>query len=167
MVRLKRLHPYWGPRKIRALYERMHGSAASESSFKRILARAGMTEPRPRRRPAGEAGQFRSERRALAPNEVWTVDFKGWWYDTQRQRCEPLTVRDEYSRYVLELRRLADAKTETVRMCFERLFEQHGLPAAIRSDRGHLRKCKVFGRVLIPRKDVDTFIEKFSAYSFN
>ena len=34
-------------------------------------------------------------------------------------------------------------------------------------DRGHLRKCKVFGRVLIPRKDVDSFIEKFSAYSFN
>lgn len=33
-------------------------------------------------------------------------------------------------------------------------------------DRGNLRKCKVFGRVLIPRKDVDTFIEKFSAYSF-
>lgn len=34
-------------------------------------------------------------------------------------------------------------------------------------DRGHLRRCKVFGRVLIPRKDVDTFVEKFSAYSFN
>jgi excisionase family DNA binding protein len=34
-------------------------------------------------------------------------------------------------------------------------------------NRGNLRKCKVFGRVLIPRKDVDTFIEKFSAYSFN
>ena len=34
-------------------------------------------------------------------------------------------------------------------------------------DRGHLRKCKVFGRVLIPRKDVDTFVEKFSTYSFN
>ena len=33
-------------------------------------------------------------------------------------------------------------------------------------DRGHLRKCKVFGRVLIPRKDVDAFIEKFSVYSF-
>ena len=32
-------------------------------------------------------------------------------------------------------------------------------------DRGHLRKCKVFGRVLIPHKDVDTFMEKFSAYS--
>jgi excisionase family DNA binding protein len=33
-------------------------------------------------------------------------------------------------------------------------------------DRGHLRRCNAFGRVLIPRKDVDTFIEKFSAYEF-
>jgi len=32
-------------------------------------------------------------------------------------------------------------------------------------DRGNLRKCKVFGRVLIPRKDVDTFMEKFSAFA--
>jgi transposase InsO family protein len=136
MVRLKRLHPYWGPRKIRALYGRMHGKAASESSFKRILARAGMTEPRRRKRRSVEAGRLWSERRAQAPNEVWTVDFKGWWYDVQRQRCEPLTVRDEYSRYILELRRLADGKTDTVRRCFEGLFERYGLPGAIRSDNG-------------------------------
>lgn len=136
MVRLKHLHPYWGPRKIRALYLRMHGTAASESSFKRMLARAGLTEPRPRRRPAAVAGQLRSGRRGQAPNEVWTVDFKGWWYDPQRKRCEPLTVRDEHSRYLLELRRLPNARTETVRLCFERLFEQYGLPEAIRSDNG-------------------------------
>jgi hypothetical protein len=47
-----------------------------------------------------------------------------------------LTVRDEHSRYVLELRRMADARTATVRDCFERLFERHGLPGAIRSDNG-------------------------------
>jgi len=92
MVRLKNLHPYWRPRKIRALYLRMHGVAASESSFKRMLARAGLTEPRPRRRPAAATGQLRSERRGRTSNEVWTVDFKGWWYDPQRKRCEPLTV---------------------------------------------------------------------------
>jgi transposase InsO family protein len=136
MVRLKVLHPYWGPRKIRALYLRMHGAAASESSFKRMLARAGMTEPRKRRRPAVAAGGLRTERRGGAPNEVWTVDFKGWWYDQARQRCEPLTVRDEYSRYILELRRLPDSRTETVRLCFEGLFERYGLPGAIRSDNG-------------------------------
>ena len=136
MVRLKQLHPYWGPRKIRAFYQQMHGQAASESSFKRMLARAGRTEPRIRRRRSGEAGALRSERRAQAPNEVWTVDFKGWWYAPHRKRCEPLTVRVEYSRYVLELRRLAEARNETVRLCFERLFERHGWPAAIRSDNG-------------------------------
>ena len=136
MVRLKNLHPYWGPRKIRALYLRLHGAAASESSFKRMLARAGLTEPRLRRRPAAATGQLRSERRGRTPNAVWTVDFKGWWYDPQRKRCEPLTVRDEHSRYLLELRRLPDARTETVRLCFERLFEQYGLPEAIRSDNG-------------------------------
>jgi transposase InsO family protein len=136
MVRLKKLHPYWGPRKIRALYQRMHGTAAAESSFKRILARAGLTEPRSRRRRATEAGRLWSERRGQAPNEVWTVDFKGWWYDQKRQRCEPLTVRDEYSRYILELRRLPDGRTETVRLCFEGLFERYGLPGAIRSDNG-------------------------------
>jgi putative transposase len=136
MVKLKQLHPYWGPRKIRALYLRMHGTAASESSFKRMLARAGLTQARQRRRPAPEAGRLWTERQGQAPNEVWTVDFKGWWYDPERQRCEPLTVRDEHSRYLLELRRLPDARTESVRLCFERLFKQYGMPQAIRSDNG-------------------------------
>jgi transposase InsO family protein len=136
IVRLKQAHPHWGPRKIRALYLRQHGQAACESSFKRILERAGLTEPRRRRQPAAQTGGWRTDRRGQSPNEVWTVDFKGWWYDAQGQRCEPLTVRDEYSRYVLELQRLPDARTQTVQARFERLFERHGLPAAIRSDNG-------------------------------
>jgi len=136
IVRLKQAHRYWGPRKIRELYLRSHGQAASESSFKRVLERAGLTEPRRRRQRAAEAGRLWSARRAQAPNDVWTVDFKGWWYDSQGKRCEPLTVRDEHSRYLLELRRMPDARTATVRECFERLFQRHGLPAAIRSDNG-------------------------------
>jgi transposase InsO family protein len=136
MVRLKQAHRHWGPRKIRELYLRKHGTAASESSFKRVLERAGLTQPRRRRVRAAQAGRLWSGQRAQAPNEVWTVDFKGWWYDVEGRRCEPLTVRDEHSRYVLELRRMADARTATVRDCFERLFERQGLPGAIRSDNG-------------------------------
>jgi len=63
------------------------------------------------------------------------VDFKGWWW-RGHYRCEPLTVRDEYSRYLLELRAVPDARTETLQRSFERLFERHGLPGAIRSDNG-------------------------------
>jgi transposase InsO family protein len=136
IIRLKQRHPYWGPRKLRAVHLRQHGQAASESSFKRVLARAGLTEPRRRRQSASTTGRLWTGRQGQAPNEVWTVDFKGWWYDPQGRRCEPLTVRDEHSRYVLELRRLPDARTATVQQCFERLFERHGLPGAIRSDNG-------------------------------
>lgn len=134
MVRLKVAHPHWGPRKIRALYLRQHGRAASESSFKRVLERSGLTQKR-KVRAATESGRLSSGRKALQPNEVWTVDFKGWWHNGH-QRCEPLTVRDEYSRYLLELRALEDARTQSVRQRFERLFECYGLPQAIRSDNG-------------------------------
>jgi transposase InsO family protein len=134
MVRLKLAHLSWGPRKIRELYLRRHGEVASESTFKRVLERAGLTQKR-RKRRSSEAGRLSSGRRANAPNEVWTVDFKGWWRSGAR-RCEPLTVRDEHSRFLLEVRALEDAKSETVRMSFERLFERHGLPEAIRSDNG-------------------------------
>ena len=139
MVKLKERHRHWGPRKIREVYLRQWGEAPSESSFKRVLERCGLTEKRKVRR-ASEAGRVASGRKAAAPNEVWTVDFKGWWHDA-KGRCDPLTVRDEHSRYLLELRALSDAKTETVKACFERLFERHGLPGAIRSDNGPPFAC--------------------------
>ena len=99
-----------------------------------MLERAGLTQKR-RERKAGQSGRIAEGRRASACNEVWTVDFKGWWHDAQG-RCEPLTVRDEFSRYLLELRAVADARTQTVQVCFERLFRLHGIPLAIRSDNG-------------------------------
>ena len=134
IVRLKLAHLAWGPRKIRELYLRGHGEVASESTFKRVLERTSLTQKR-RRRRAPEAGRLSSGRQAAALNEVWTVDFKGWWRKAE-QRCEPLTVRDEYSRYLLEVRAVEDARSETVRKSFERIFERHGLPEAIRSDNG-------------------------------
>ena len=134
IIRLKERHRYWGARKLRKVYERLHEKVPSESSFKRVLERAGLVEPR-RLRSRQKSGRLFSGRKASAPNDVWTVDFKGWWY-AENKRCEPLTVRDEFSRYVLELRAMSDARGERVRSCFERLFERHGLPGAIRSDNG-------------------------------
>ena len=136
IVRLKQAHPTCGPVKIRELYRRGPPAATpSESSFKRVLERAGLTDQR-KRRPAREAGRLASGRKSEAPNEVWTVDFKGWWHGADKARVEPLTVRDEFSCMVLELRALESAKIESVRNCFTRLFEAHGLPLAIRSDNG-------------------------------
>jgi len=137
MVALKVAHRHWGPRKIRELYARKHKGAAlpSESSFKRVLARAGLTVRR-KVRPSKKCGRISSGRKANAPSEVWSVDFKGSWNGQGGERVEPLTVRDEYSRFVLDIRLLANSRTESVRAAFERLFELHGLPEAIRSDNG-------------------------------
>jgi putative transposase len=147
LVQLKQKHSTWGARKIRELYARKHpGQAPSESSVKRVLMRAGLVEKR-RVRSRERSGRLHSGRRATTPNEVWTVDFKSWWQGAEGRRCEPLTVRDEFSRYVLELRTLESARYETVRTAFERLFAQHGLPAAIRSDNGSPFACTkaIFG----------------------
>jgi putative transposase len=136
MVKLKLVHRHWGPRKIRMLYHRRHGQAPSESSFKRVLEQVGLTQPRRVREGPRGGGRLSSGRQAQGPNEVWTVDFKGWWRWGEAGRCEPLTVRDEFSRYVLELRAMDNARSQTVREAFERVFERHGLPEAIRSDNG-------------------------------
>jgi transposase InsO family protein len=134
VVRLKQQFPFWGARKIAELYRRRARAALSESTVKRILERSGLVQKRARRK-ASQSGRLSSGRQAQAINEVWTVDFKGWWWQGT-QRCQPLSVRDEYSRYILELRALQDGRSQTVRESFENLFERYGLPQAIRSDNG-------------------------------
>jgi len=137
MVRLKKAHEKWGPRKLREVYARQHADRKlpSESSFKRVLEKAGLVQKR-RRRPSGDSGRLQNRALSESPNDVWTVDFKGWWYTPAGERCEPLTVRDDFSRYLLCTSVPENARTETVKMEFERLFDKHGLPQTIRSDNG-------------------------------
>jgi len=141
IVRLKAAHRHWGPRKIRELYRRKHkGELPSESSFKRVLERAGLTEKR-RRQRREQSGRLEADVEVSAPNDLWTVDFKGWWRGGEGKRIEPLTVRDAKSRFILEMHMVENAKTETVGARFEKLFEAHGLPGAIRSDNGTPFAC--------------------------
>ncbi len=137
IVRLKLAHPSWGPRKIRTIFGRAYPEAelASESTFKRVLDRAGLVEHRKRRKQR-ESGRIENPIEVERPNQMWTVDFKGWWLTEDRNRFEPLTVCDAHSRYILCARALDNSRSITVRREFERLFTQYGLPEVIRSDNG-------------------------------
>jgi transposase InsO family protein len=73
---------------------------------------------------------------ATAPNEVWTVDFKGWWRTADGSRAEPLTVRDGYSRFVLAIEVMQTPDGKAAKAAFEKLFEPYGLPACIQVDNG-------------------------------
>ena len=50
--------------------------------------------------------------------------------------CYPLTVTDQASRYILLCEALESTKEAPVFTAFHRLFEERGLPVAIRSDNG-------------------------------
>lgn len=135
LVRLKQDHLRWGPKKIHALYLRTSREAISLSSVKRVLKASGLVQEQKRRRQA-PVHRPNERHEAKQPNDIWSVDFKGWWYAKDRARCEPLTVRDEFSCYILEARILASTRTEAVREAFKRLFTLHGMPRVIRSDNG-------------------------------
>lgn len=137
LVAFKLAHIKWGPAKIREVYRRAHPLCRdiSLSTVKRVLGKAGLVRPR-RRRRHDQCGRIENPVTPQAPNDLWTVDFKGWWYSCERRRVEPLTVRDAHSRYILCAQPLADSRTQAVRGTFERLFDNFGLPLAIRSDNG-------------------------------
>jgi transposase InsO family protein len=138
IVKLKHAHPSWGPAKLREVLARSDGKGEvpSVSTFKRVLDKAGLVRHRRRRKPPEQGRRVENRVKAERPNQVWTVDFKGWWYTRDRSRFEPLTIRDDFSRYVLCAQATADARTETVRAQFDRVFQKHGLPEIIRSDNG-------------------------------
>jgi putative transposase len=135
LIELKLKHRSWGPVKLCAVHARLYGSAPSVSSCHRVLRKVDLVEPRPRR-ATHDPARIMGALAATKPNDVWTVDFKGWWRLGDGHRCEPLTVRDAFSCYVLTVKVVEAANTLCVRAEFERLFELHGLPGAIKSDNG-------------------------------
>jgi putative transposase len=136
-VELRKAHRSWGPKKIVAVLARRYPGEAipSVSTTSRILRQAGFPS-RHHRRSSGGFPPAPRHYSPVEPNDLWTVDFKGWWRTLDGTRCDPLTVRDAVSRYVLALRAMARTRTVEVRPVFEELFDRYGLPKAIRSDNG-------------------------------
>jgi transposase InsO family protein len=141
-------HPTWGPRKLLAALARRMRDAGEDpadlpaaSTVGQMLRRAGLVVPPPRRRrrrsawappgpgtplPAGGDG----------PNRLWCADFKGWFRTGDGSRCDPLTVSDAFSRYLLRCRVVTRLSYPEARGLFEAAFREFGVPAAIRTDNG-------------------------------
>lgn len=138
LLSIRSAHPTWGPKKIAVLYERAYPGdpPPSESSIYRVLGKAGLIKKR-RIRTAETDGVDLMRRMIPAekPNDVWTVDFKGWWY-SGGEKCMPLTVRDLSSKYILDVRLMERTTAKAVQEVFSVLFSRFGLPKVIRSDNG-------------------------------
>jgi putative transposase len=138
ILELKARWGNWGAPKIRQkLMERIGMvKCPAESTVSAVLKRHGLVKARRVRKRAVPGGAGPLEH-CQGPNEVWCADFKGWWLTGDGRRCEPLTVTDAWSRYLLKCVGLrAGTGTQMVKPHFELLFREHGLPAAIRTDNG-------------------------------
>jgi len=135
VLALRRAHPRWGPKKLRAILMERQPRAAwpAASTMGDLLRRAGVSQPRRRTRYVVPITQPLAA--AQAPNDVWTADFKGWFRTADQTRCDPLTVADACSRFIFCCRIVAPSE-RGVRPWFERAFRDHGLPLAMRTDNG-------------------------------
>ena len=135
IVALRYERPHWGARKLLAVLARRHPEVAwpAPSTATDILRRAGLIAGRRRRRRALAVEQpFQA---VQAANDTWCIDFKGWFRTRDGTRCDPLTVTDAHSRYLLASQIMPE-QIEPVRTALDALFCEHGLPLAMRSDNG-------------------------------
>jgi transposase InsO family protein len=132
---LRRAHPRWGPKKLRAILQEREPDRRwpAASTIGDLLRREGVSTSRRRTRYTVPLTQPLAA--AAAPNDVWTADFKGWFRTGDGTRCDPLTVADACSRFVLCCRITAPSEPG-VRPWFERTFREYGLPRALRTDNG-------------------------------
>lgn len=136
VLALRERYPYWGPRKLKIKLGEVLplSDLPAASTIGEWLRKEGLTRTRkPRRRCSPSDKPFAEVR---AANDVWAVDFKGWFRTGDGSRCDPLTVSDAYSRYLLRCQTVARPDHDHVRPVFEEMFCEFGLPQAIRSDNG-------------------------------
>jgi putative transposase len=126
----------WGARKIRKRLSKLHPHVElpARSTISDILERHGRVRARHTRRRWKHPGAAAFN--TVAPNQIWTVDFKGQFLMRNGIYCYPLTIVDHFSRCLLCCHGLLDVRTEGVKRQFLRLFRMHGMPDAIRSDNG-------------------------------
>ena len=136
ILALRRDRPSWGPRKLLARLAMDHPGILwpAASTVGNFLSREGLVTPRPRgrRKPSPNP----QPTAPLQANDSWSADFKGWFRTGDGVRCEPLTISDNYSRYLLVSHAVPRPTFDAIKPLFIDAFRQHGLPLALRTDNG-------------------------------
>lgn len=130
----KARRPGWGAPKIHSKL-RDRPDCPAESTVSNVLRRHGLS--RRQRRRARTTPCAEAVVQASGANEVWCVDFKGWFRLGNGRRCDPLTLSDAWSRYLLCCQGICGTTGWlTVQPLLREVFREYGLPQRIRSDNG-------------------------------
>lgn len=135
----RRKYPHYGAKKLRWVLRKTvfkPKRIPAVSTLGRWLLELDLSKKPKRRVRRGPVLPWRGVQAPKGPNDVWTVDFKGWFRTGDGKRCQPLTVRDLFSRYVLAVVLLPNQSDAAVRRAMVRIFRRYGLPKTIRVDNG-------------------------------
>jgi transposase InsO family protein len=125
-------HRAWGARKIRRrLLDQGMSPVPAASTVHAILSRHGRIDP-----AQSEKHQPWQRFEHEAPNQLWQMDFKGHFGLGNGQRCHPLTLLDDHSRYGLCLRACRNEQGPTVQQALQDTFRRYGLPERLLMDNG-------------------------------
>ena len=136
IVRLRRRYPDWGPVKLLDWLERRKPDVVlpAACTAAELLKREGLVKARARKRHSTPYGAPFVQ--AVAPNDLWSADFKGQFRMGNGELCYPLTLSDGASRYFLSCEGLTRPTYAQSRPRCEQAFRDYGLPRAIRTDNG-------------------------------
>jgi transposase InsO family protein len=136
ILNIRSKHPYWGPKKILWRIEKDHPDwvLPAKSTASLILQRNGCIKKKRKSMKRYHPGK--SFAPVYGPNDTWTLDFKGHFKTKDGIYCYPLTLADQYSRYLLACQGLLSTKHMPVKKQLMIAFHTFGLPKRIRSDNG-------------------------------
>jgi transposase InsO family protein len=136
IIEYKLKHRTWGPKKIVTNLKRIYPKEKwpSVSTTGDLLKKNDLVNEKKIRKHVHQYQDHFVD--CTKPNDVWSADYKGQFYTKDKKVCYPLTVTDNFSRFLIACDALEGPRYNETRACFERIFREYGLPLAIRTDNG-------------------------------
>jgi transposase InsO family protein len=138
VVELRENDPEWGAKKLhriilnhkeQGMYQ--YSTVPCKTTITKILKRNGLVPPNRSKQSEGFE-RFEYD----YPNELWQMDYKGYFRLLNKEFCHPLTITDDHSRYNICLKACEDQKEMTVKQSLISVFRRYGLPYKILTDNG-------------------------------
>jgi transposase InsO family protein len=132
VLEVRKHHKAWGGRKIRKVLQNQgNKQVPAASTITAILHRHEQIDP-------DEAQKHKPLQRFERehPNELWQMDFKGYFAMSAGGYCHPLTVIDDHSRFLVGLKACPNQTSETVKTQLTAIFQRFGLPERMLMDNG-------------------------------
>jgi transposase InsO family protein len=129
----RRLHPHWGPRRLRHELARVGvDPVPSLSGIYRALLRSGLIDPGARRR---RAEKFKRWERGSA-NELWQLDVVGGVATVDGSQLKAVTGIDDHSRFCVIAALMPRENARAICAAFTAAMRAFGVPQQVLTDNG-------------------------------